>query len=803
MKFSSIKIASVILAAALTSHAAFNPGNLPLWFEATDNATFTTRSPGAEFAITRTGAEITLQKSGGQPATVRMNFVGGNTGVQLHGDHLLAGKINHFIGNDATQWRSGLATFSQVRLENIYPGVNVIYYGNAEQLEYDFNLAAGVNPETITLRFDGAEKISVDAQGQLVLQVNGGQIIQHPPVAYQIINGERHAVAAGYKITDAHTAAFVIGSFDHSQPLVIDPVLGYASYFGGNFGDIAWAVAINPVDNSIYLAGQTFSTQISNGIPFAKNGAFTNYNGGVQAGDAFVAKFDSTGTNLLYCTYLGGSVDDAAYAIAVDPVGHAFVAGATVSSNFPVLNAVTNGAYNGSHISGVKDPDLGYFSADAFVTELETNGASLIYSTYLGGASTESGFGIAIDAGGNAFVTGDTYSTNFPVTGNALMPRLACVNNPYYNANAFVVEIAAGGQHLNYSSFLGGTNLDIGHAIAYKNGRVFVSGSTTSTNFPWVNGLNESRYLNGRTNLAFASDGFVAMFTTSGTNLLLQYSTFLGSTNDDVATGIAADSSGNAYVVGWTVSTNFPNSTTGVALTSSVRTNTTGFAIWTNAFLSQITLNNGSNAVLGFSRTFGGRGMDIAEGVALDATGNIFVTGSASSPNFPTTAANIFGSLRATNSGSGDAFLTIFKSDFSALVCSAYLGGKQADFGNAIAVDNAGDAWITGQTLSTNFPVFNAYLPKLNGTSDAFLAKISVGTGAPALAARRVGTNALVFWPPVGELTPALLGLETVTNLISTNWTVITNPAPVLTNGNYIYTFNPTNPVQFFRFHKF
>ena len=444
MKFSSTKIAGVILAAALTGHAAFNPGNLPLWFEATDNATFTTRSPGAEFAITATGAEITLQKSGSPSAKVRMSFVGSTAG-QLHGGQPLAGQVNHFIGNDAAQWRTGLSTFAQVRLENIYPGVSVSYYGNAEQLEYDFNLAAGVSPETIALRFDGAEKISMDAQGRLVLQVNGGQILQHPPVAYQIINGERRAVAASYKITDARTAAFAIGTFDHSQPLVIDPVLGYASYFGGNFGEEAWAIAINPVDNSIYLAGQTFSTQISNGIPFAKNGAFTNYNGGVQAGDAFVAKFDSTGTNLLYCTYLGGSVDDAAYAIAVDAAGHAFVTGATVSSNFPVLNAVTNGAYNGSRISGVKDPDLGYFSADAFVAELETNGSSLIYSTYLGGTSTESAFGIAIDAAGNAFVTGDTYSTNFPVTGNALMPRLACVNNPYYNANAFVVEIAAGG----------------------------------------------------------------------------------------------------------------------------------------------------------------------------------------------------------------------------------------------------------------------------------------------------------------------------------------------------------------------
>ncbi len=729
-------VSTTLLTAALTASAAFNPGNLPLWFEAANDASaFTTRSPGAEFAITADGAEITLQKSGRQPAKVRMSFIGGHAATPLRGEQLLPGKVSRFIGNDAAQWRTGQSAFAQVQVENIYPGVNVTYYGNASQLEYDLNLAAGVNPEIIALRFDGAEKISVDAEGRLLLQVNDGQLFQHPPIAYQIINGERRPVTASYKITGADTVAFAIGTYDHSQPLVIDPIFSWATYFGGSAGETTWAVAVNPADDTIYVAGQTFSAKVTNNVPFTTVGSFTtNYQGGALTGDAFVAKFDSTGQNLLYCTYLGGTANDVAFGLAVDAAGHAYVAGATTSKNFPVKNAVTNGAYNGSLIGGPINPATSAYRTDAFVTELETDGSSLIYSTYLGGGYTDFATSVAVDESGNAFVTGCTYSTNFPVTGEAFQKQFGPRFSPFYRANAFVAEIPAGGQHLNYSTYFGGTNFDIGNAIAYNNGNVFIAGYTTSTNFPWTNGLAGSRLLNGRTNYTGYADAFVALFTKNGTNLDLQYSTFLGSTNQDVATAIAADAAANAYVVGWTTSTNFPNSTTGAQLASYVRTNKTSFAVATNAFFTKLAWD-GSTLTRPYSQMFGGRGLDAANGVALDSSKNIYVVGSATSTNFLVTTNEIIAIntsagttnfLSATNRGQADAFITIFASDLNSVLLSTYIGGKQNDNAYGVAIDSSDNIIIGGSTTSTNFPTLNAAQPKRNGINDTFLLKVAL-----------------------------------------------------------------------------
>ncbi|MEY4917241.1 MAG: hypothetical protein RL616_1154 [Verrucomicrobiota bacterium] len=354
MKLSTTFFATVLATAiTLPALAALNPGNLPLWFEAGRAAQFTAHAPNSQFTITTTGAEFTLRQADGQPTTARMTFVGGSLKTEVAGHNQLAAKINRFIGSEPAQWQTGIATFAQVRLEQIYPGVNVVYYGSQEKLEYDFELAAGVNPEIIALRFDGAKKVSVNAAGELVVALTGGVVTQHPPVAYQTIAGQRTPVTAGYKILDSHTAAFSIGSYDRSQPLVIDPVLDFTTYFGGNVGETAFALAVNPTDDSIFIAGQTISKLVTNGVPFAMDGAFTNFGGGTLLGDAFVAHFNSSGDTLLYCTYLGGSSEDAAYALAVDASGHAFVAGITQSANFPTNNPVTHGGFNGGKISGL------------------------------------------------------------------------------------------------------------------------------------------------------------------------------------------------------------------------------------------------------------------------------------------------------------------------------------------------------------------------------------------------------------------------------------------------------------------
>ena len=871
MKLSAKKILGTGLAFGLAAlnlcaQSAAQFGNLPLWFEAGAPAKFTAHASGSEFSLSPAGAEFTLTKKTGETAACQLRFVGANPAARISGDQKLSGTINYLLGDDASRWRAGVPTFAQVRVENVYPGVNVVYYGNRQKLEYDFNLAAGVSPSAIGLRFDGAEKVSVDAQGGLVISLRSGEVVQHPPVAWQTVRGTRQEIAASYKILDAHTAAFVLGDYDRSQPLVIDPVLTYSSYFGGNYGDTGWAIAVNPVDGSIYVAGQTFSTKNSNSPSqtFSTPGAFqTTYAGGKITGDAFVARFDQTGTNLIYATYLGGTGNDGASSLAVDAAGNAYLAGYTDSPNFPTANALHG------HIGGVLNKYLKTYPEDAFVAELNPAGDGLVYSTYLGGESMDAAFGLALDDVGDTFVTGYTYSTNFPVTPGAFQSHLMCSNTFYINANAFVAEISPGGSNLNYATYLGGTNFDQGLAVTFNSGTLFVAGYTLSTNFPAVNYIPKlmliqtnyyTKKINGvdvptnsiATNIFVgnllngvstnklknksipATDAFVTAFTVnSPTNLGLLYSTYLGGTNDDRANAIAADAAGNAYVAGYTTSTNFPDTVPGTAF-SFVNTNMFGRGrIATNGFLTKIAWD-GTNAGIAYSAMFGGNGVDVANGVALDPAGNAYVVGSASSTNFPVTTNNIGGGLSATNHYikkrfKSDVVVIAFNPDASALLFSAYIGGVDNDYGNAIAVDPLGySAYITGSTLSTNFPTVNAFQSHLNGKSnDMFVAKIYLSPLPPNI----VDTNLYPPLPPdpqlliapqipgpsvqsksAGSPSPDKSGITLKWQMFPANYDVESStdlagwqPAPAVpaySNGWFHVTLPATNSAGFFRLHR-
>ena len=315
-----------LMTSVATAQSAFSLGDLPLWFEASpQSGQFVAHGADSEFSIAPTQATIVLRKANGEMAVCEMQFTGANNGSRISGTAELTGKINHLSGNQPAQWQTGMPAFAKVRVEDVYPGVNVVYYGNGHQLEYDFNVAAGVNPQTITLHFSGAEKISVNPKGELVVSLNGGEIIQHQPLIYQTLGANRHEIAGGYRILDAHTATFALGDYDRSQPLVIDPVLSYSTYFGGNNTDIAHAIAVD-TNGFVYVAGETLSTTFTN-IP--AGGFQTNFLGGAVNGDAFVAKFDTTGRNLIYFTYLGGSANQSALGLAVDNSGNAFVTGYT------------------------------------------------------------------------------------------------------------------------------------------------------------------------------------------------------------------------------------------------------------------------------------------------------------------------------------------------------------------------------------------------------------------------------------------------------------------------------------------
>lgn len=834
---------------------ALNLGALPLWFEAGhDQAQVLTGSPAGLFTAHGRGSEIVIapdavqfafRRSGGQSALARMSFMGANPAAAISGRDETGGKANYLIGNDAARWQTDVPMYGRVRVADLYPGVDVLYYGNQERLEYDFNLAAGVRPETVVLRFSGAEAISISGRGELSVQLAGGNVIEHQPVAYQMAGGVRHEIQAGYKMLDAHTVTFAVGAYDHSLPLVIDPVLSYSTYFGGNNGTVAWAVAVSTNDGSVYIAGQTISTQESNGVPLSTTGAYqTSYHGGITGGDVIVAKFNNvvTNGNPVYCTYLGGSADDVAYGLAVDGTGNAFITGITDSTNFPVTNAIIAGSagnYHGTNINGNIDPNLGIYSYDAFVSEINPGGSNLVYSTYLGGTKSDYALGIALDAADDAFIAGLTYSTNFPVTANALQKQPAMVYSAYVTANAFIAEIAPGGGALEYSSYLGGTNFDAATAIAYNNGYLAVAGYTCSTNFPVTNyiyqpylqppyvitnqvgtNLVATNFYNGSlinctaiSNSLFTPDfdAFAAEYKVSGTNLSPQYVTLLGGSNNDLAYGVALDATGNVYVVGGTSSTNFPSTAISNTLNLNAFEITNVYnALVTNAFVTKISYGtnvwNGANtANIVYSQMFGGPGLDLAYHVTLDAADNVFVVGWATTTNIPTTYTNFFGSLTSTNvdPGYSDAFVTVFKSDFSTLLFSAYLGGENNDYGYGIAVDSGDNIYLTGSTVSDFFPVFDGRSPGYINIFNAFLAKIIMTNALPPLSAQSSGTNLLISWSPIPfQEAPTNVPLEMNTNLLSTNWIPVVQ-SPVYTNGTFRYTIGRTNPAAFFQFNQY
>jgi len=717
------------LAAAAAAQAAGSFGNLPLYFEAGSPAGFTAQGRDAQFSIGATGAQLVLHKDG-LTRTVQLQFTGANSQAQVRGDGVLSGTINHLTGSQPAQWRTGIPTFARVQVAEVYPGISLLYYGNQQRLEYDFTVAPGASPEAITLHFTGADRIALNAQGGLVLHLGQDEILQPAPFIYQTVEGVRREISGGYKLLGAHEVAFTVGRYNPSLPLVIDPVLAYSTYFGGTLVEAAWSVAVDAADGSVFLAGQTLSKKaISNtkyanddfntSSPFSTPGAVQeDFGGGKITGDGFVARFDQTGTNLIYLTYLGGSADDFVSSVTVDTNGNAFMTGFTDSPDFPTANALY------PQISGVINQKTKAYPGDAFIAQLDASGSNLVYSTYLGGAGLDVANSIALDASGNAYVAGTTTSSNFP-TLNPVVFRLAGSTNPVLNQlagtnNAFVTELSAGGSNLIFSTYLGGKNYDVAEGVAVDSGgNIYVTGFTLSTNFPTTNALSAALNQNVKDkNKSVPYDGFVSQLEPGGSHLV--YSTYLGGTNNDVAYKIACDTDGNAYVTGFSGSPDFPNTTTNVlGLYSMVSSNKNNSGD-VDAFLTKL---DPAGAVI-YSAFFGGKKGDISYGVAVDPLGNAFVTGTTFSNDFPTN--NTADALRTKLSGSSDLFVTGFNTNASALIYSGYFGGKSSDSGYGIAVDSASSVYLTGQSSSKDFTLTNDFQPFRNGQRDAILTKITL-----------------------------------------------------------------------------
>ena len=547
--------------AAMATPAPTRMANRPLFFEANCGQA----SPPAQFvAHSRSGtvllgpAEVVILQATTEPqagrrgraagrghnrqaeiSTLSLQFIGGNPQAVMTGVDPLAGKINYIRGSDPLSWLTEVPAFDRVRVVEVYPGIDLVYYGNQQKLEYDLVVAPGADAGAVCLRVTGADRLELDAQGDLVLSIGTAQLRQHKPILHQVIGGVRRDITGGYRLKDPQTVSFEVGHYDPQWPLIIDPVLSYSSYFGGNRQDTAWDVALDGAGN-VYMAGETISSDLP-----ATPGAFqTTYAGAYPyaGGDAFVAKFDNTCSNLIYMTYLGGSGIDAATAIAVDAGGNAYVTGVTDSSNFPLKNPIR------SVLTGTPSPVYGIRPYDAFVTKLNPSGSALVYSTYLGGYSEDQGIAIAVDSTGSAYITGFTDSADFPTVNAFQQPKLIG------DSDAFVTKINPAGSAFVYSTCLGGSDLDQGNGIAVDAlGQAWVTGVTKSTDFPITNAIQP--WLGGK------QDAFVAVVAPDGKSLVR--STYLGGAADDTGNRIALDAAGNASIAGtesssWDIDGSFP-----------------------------------------------------------------------------------------------------------------------------------------------------------------------------------------------------------------------------------------------------
>jgi hypothetical protein len=668
---------------------------LPLRFEANRGQTdsrvmFVSRGDGYGLFLTRREAVLALSDppTGGDRAhplatvdglsplrpksaraVLRMKIVGASPATKLEGLDELPGKTNYFIGNNRKKWRTDIPAYARVQYKNAYPGINIIYYGRPHRLEYDFAVAPGADPSVIKLAYKGARSVRVDARGDLVLDTAVGEVRQLKPMVYQEVDGARRAVSGGYILRGTHAVGIQIGAYDKGKGLIIDPVLAYSTYLGGSGFDVGVGIAVDSAGNA-YATGSTSSID----FPVTSGGLRTAYSGGTRS--AYVAKLNPAGSGLIYSTYLAGSTFDGGTGISVDSAGNAYVVGVTQSPDFPIVNPM--------------QPVFGGIQ-DAFLAKLNASGSALIYSTYLGGSNFDSGSAIAVDSSGNAYVTGNTNSSDFP-TSNAVQPVFGGTGlGTFLEPDAFIAKLNPSGSALVYSTYLGGNNLDSGNGIAVdSNGNAYVTGVTFSTNFPVVNALQRlpggaSFDCSTGSPVPCTIDAFVAKLNPSGSALV--YSTYLGGSGDDQGSGIAVDSSGNVYVTGRTNSHDFPTANASQAANAGGE----------DAFVAKI---NPSGTSLMYSTYLGGGGSDNGQKIALDSSGNAYVVGTTFSTDFP-----VVNSLQATLRGPADTFVTKFNATGIMLLYSTYFGGSGIDGGLNIAVDSEGSAYIIGNTNSADLPL--------------------------------------------------------------------------------------------------
>jgi Beta-propeller repeat/Domain of unknown function DUF11 len=687
--------------------------NLPVSFEANQgqaasDVKFLARGNGYGLFLTPESAVLDIRSHG----QVRMQLANANPVPEVTGNNPLPGKTNYLVGKDPRNWHQNVPTFARVRYSDVYPGIDLVYYGKQGRLEYDFEVAPNANPSQVGLQFHGAENLALSPGGDLLLSNDGSGLRFRAPRLYQTIGNEQRPVQGRFVIRDNKEVGFAVGAYDRTRALVIDPVLVYSSYLGGAGAESSARIAVDSSSN-IYVAVATTSTDATlNGssvVSAAKGG-----------GDILIRKIDSGGTTIVFQTYLGGTGLDTPAGIVVDSGFDVIVAGTTNSTDFPTLNGYQDSITSGSH---------------TFVTSLNPAGQTVLYSTFIAGNGTDTAQGLALDSKNKAYVIGTSSSTDLLTTANAFQPASLATNKFFV---AKVDPATTGTDSVPYLTYFGGGNpsngvVEGGGIAVDANGNVYITGGTNFTNtatnattdFPILNAFKNC--LNApaaTTSCAIGStqkDAFVAKLNpANAVGDQLQYSTYVGGAGEDVANGIALDSSTIAYITGTTASTEVI-AQSGIPFQASPGGGNDAFLAKLSSFTPSTTSTTTTTVTQLYFTYIGGSGDDRGLAVGVDTAQGARVTGSTTSGNLP-----LQHSIN-TYAGGTDAFVA--RIDTTATTALAlghyltYLGGTGNDEGTSIAVDPRGSAYVAGDTTSANFPVVGS-TAALTGASDAFVTKV-------------------------------------------------------------------------------
>jgi Beta-propeller repeat/Abnormal spindle-like microcephaly-assoc'd, ASPM-SPD-2-Hydin len=702
-----------------------NYGKLPLTFEAnrgqTDpRAAFVSRGPGYTAFLTSDGMVLSLSAkqavaspatahagsgSSSTHATLQFRLLGAARNPAIVGEVPQVGHVNYFIGNDPAKWWRNVPTYAQVRYRNIYPGIDLLYYGNHRQLEYDFAISPGANPERIQFEIRGAREIHIATDGALVLATSVGEIHFQTPIIYQESNGQRNPVQGSYVVKDSTHIGFQLSHYDTNKPLVIDPVLVYSTYLGGSGSDQPSGIALDTAGN-VYVAGSTDSTD----FPLTTLGSLPAGNTHV-----FVAKLDASGSNLIFADYLGGNNQDYGYAVALDAANNVYVTGSTASSDFPTVNP-----FQGTYPGGF----------NVFLSKVSPDGSSLLYSTYFGGNGSDVPSSVAVDGAGEMLIAGYTSSTTLPVA-NAYQSTVSANLGGMFGNYGFLTKFNPDGLSLAYSTYFGGSSnvplncggtpcwpqplSSIAGMVLDNTGNAYVTGTTNTYDFPVTGGA----YLATDTTQQNATVGFVSKFNGAGS---LQYSTYLYESSGLLTNinAIAVDALGSAYVTGTAISDGtFPITSTSIC--------DPGVYGWGCSY-AFVTKFDAAGASLLYSTFLGPNNNATPQAIALDGNNDAYILSSTSSSSF-----SPVNGIESFSSGN-DILLVEIDPAASTQLFATFLGGNGNDqpAPAGMVLDASGNIYATGMTDSTDFPVIQPFQSALAGNTDAFIVKIGSGS-APAV----------------------------------------------------------------------